>query len=218
MSKSNLPSQIRPERVPNSTVRAVVALIVGLILIVAGILLAFKNSPVSTRESPTLQSTPRPPATSASSLPSSDVAKSVNPREKVAANQNELGQTLEEFQAEYESLSTKGGDQETFFKTLVGKKVVWTVRVDRVFLTEPGVIVIFSSTERPDWAAFPISDALFPAQIGKATDEIVSRRRHSDRGQNSLSWNQDPGMFLLRAYTKRRACSGGKPSRWLRRP
>ncbi len=167
MSKSNLPSQIRPERVPDSTVRAVVALIVGLILIVAGILLAFKNSRVSTRESPTLQSTPRPPATSVSSLPSSDVAKSVNPREKVAANPNELGQTLEEFQAEYESLSAKGGDQETFFKTLVGKKVVWTVRVDRVFLTEPGVIVIFSSTERPDWAAFPISDALFPVRLEK---------------------------------------------------
>jgi hypothetical protein len=167
MSKSNLPSQIRLERVPDSTLRAVAALIVGLILIVAGILLAFKDSRVSTRESPTLQFTPGPPAPSTASLPSSDVAKSVNPREKVSANPNELGQTLEEFQAEYESLSAKGGDQETFFKTLVGKKVVWTVRVDRVFLTEPGVIVIFSSTERPDWAAFPISDALFPAQLEK---------------------------------------------------
>ena len=167
MAQSNLPSPIRRERVPHSSLRAVAALIVGLILIVAGILLAFKNSRVSTRESPTLQFTPGPPAPSAASLPSSDVAKSVNPDEKVAANPNELGQTLEEFQAEYESFSAKGGDQETFFKTLVGKKVVWTVRVDRVFLTEPGVIVIFSSTERPDWAAFPISDALFPVRLEK---------------------------------------------------
>ena len=115
MSKSNLPSQIRRERVPDPTLRAVVALIVGLILIVAGILLAFKNSRVSTRESPTLQSTPRPPATSVSSLPSSDVAKSVNPREKVAANPNELGQTLEEFQAEYESLSSQRWGSGNFF-------------------------------------------------------------------------------------------------------
>ena len=167
MAKSNLPSPIRRERVPDSSLRAVAALIVGLILIVAGILLAFKNSGVSTRESPTLQFTPGPPAPSTASLPSPDVAKSVNPDEKVAANPNELGQTLEEFQAEYESVSAKGGDQETFFKTLVGKKVVWTVRVDRVFLTEPGVIVIFSSTERPDWAAFPISDALFPVGLEK---------------------------------------------------
>ena len=167
MAQSNLPSPIRHERVPDSSRRAVAALILGLILIVAGILLAFKNSRVSTRESPTLQFTPGPPVPSTASLPSSDVAKSVNPDEKVAANPNELGQTLEEFQAEYEALSAKGGDQETFFKTLVGKKVVWTVRVDRVFLTEPGVIVIFSSTERPDWAAFPISDALFPVRLEK---------------------------------------------------
>jgi len=167
MAQSNLPSPIRRERVPHSSLRAVAALILGLILIVAGILLAFKNSRVSTRESPTLQFTPGPPVPSTASLPSSDVAKSVNPDEKVAANPNELGQTLEEFQAEYESSSAKGGDQETFFKTLVGKKVVWTVRVDRVFLTEPGVIVIFSSTERPDWAAFPISDALFPVGLEK---------------------------------------------------
>ena len=167
MAQSNLPSPIRRERVPDSSLRAVAALILGLILIVAGILLAFKNSGVSTHESPTLQFTPGPPAPSTASLPSSDVAKSVNPDEKVAANPNELGQTLEEFQAEYESVSAKGGDQETFFKTLVGKKVVWTVRVDRVFLTEPGVIVIFSSTERPDWAAFPISDALFPVELEK---------------------------------------------------
>ena len=167
MAQSNLPSPIRHERVPDSSRRAVAALILGLILIVAGILLAFKNSRVSTRESPTLQFTPGPPAPSTASLPSSDVAKSVNPNEKGAANPDELGQTLEEFQAEYESSSAKGGDQETFFKTLVGKKVVWTVRVDRVFLTEPGVIVIFSSTERPDWAAFPISDALFPVRLEK---------------------------------------------------
>ena len=165
MAQSNLPSPIRRKRAPDSSLRAVAALILGLILIVAGILLAFKNSGVSTRESPTLQFTPGPPAPSTASLPSSDVAKSVNPNEKGAANPDELGQTLEEFQAEYESLSAKGGGEETFFKTLVGKKVVWTVRVDRVFLTEPGVIVIFSSTERPDWAAFPISDALFPVRL-----------------------------------------------------
>ena len=165
MLPSNLPSQIRPERIPDRPIRAVAAVIIGIILIVAGIMLAFKNSHVSTRESPILQSTPARSPTPAASISASDVTKSPSPRKEIAANPDELGQTLEEFQAEYESLSAKGGGQEAFFKDLVGKKVVWTVRVDRVFRTEPGIIVVFSSTERPDWAAFPISDALFPVQL-----------------------------------------------------
>jgi len=151
------------------SIRAAAALLIGTILIAAGMMLGLRNSRVTKGESPILPATPAPSSTPAASIPAgpSDAGKSPTPGPPVAADREELGQTLEQFQAEYESLSAKAGGQEAFFKDLVGKKVVWTVRVDQVFRTEAGMIVIFSSTERPDWAAFPISDARFPLQLEK---------------------------------------------------
>ena len=128
-----------------------------------------KRPGTSRRESPILPSTLAPSSTPVASISAapSDAGKSPAPGKQVAANPEELGQTLEEFQAEYESLSGKGGGEEAFFKKSVGKKVAWTVRVDHVFRAGAGVIVVFSSTERPDWAAFPISDARFPVRLEK---------------------------------------------------
>ena len=169
MPPSNLSSWIRHERVRDRSIRAFAALFAGVILIAAGIMLAFRDSRVSTRERPILQSTlalPSTPAVSISAAPS-DAGKSPARGRQVAPDPEALGQTLEEFQTEYESLSGKAGGQEAFFKNSVGKKVVWTVRVDRVFGAGTGVIVVFSSTERPDWAAFPISDARFPVRLEK---------------------------------------------------
>jgi len=135
----------------------------------AGIILAFRNSHVSRRESPILSSTLAPSTTPVASVStaSPEVGKSPTPGKRAAAKPGELGQTLEEFQAEYESLSGKAGGEEAFFKNSLGKKVAWTVRVDHVFRAGAVVILVFSSTERPDWAAFPISDARFPVGMEK---------------------------------------------------
>jgi hypothetical protein len=167
MSQSNLSGRIRYERIRDRSIRAFAALLVGVILIAAGIMLAFRNSHVSRHESPILPSTlSSTPGTSISAAPS-EAGKSPAPGKQAAANPEELGQTLEEFQAEYESLSGNAGGEEAFFKNSIGKKVVWTVRVDHVFRAGAGVILVFSSTERPDWAAFPISDARFPVRLEK---------------------------------------------------
>jgi hypothetical protein len=178
MSPSNLSSRIRHERVRDRSLRAFAALFVGVILIAAGIILAFGDWRASTRERPNL---PPPLALSSTpvasiSAPPSDAVKSPAPGKQIAPDPGELGQTLEEFQAEYESLSGKDGGEEAFFKNSVGKKVAWTVRVDRVFRAGTGVIVVFSSNERPDWAAFPISDARFPVRL----EEQLTRLSRGD--------------------------------------
>jgi hypothetical protein len=169
MSQSNLSGRIRHERIRDRSIRAFAALFVGVILIAAGIMLAFRNSHVSRRESPVLPSTLARSATPVASISAapSEAGKSPAPGKQAAANPEELGQTLEEFEAEYESLSGKAGGEEAFFKNSIGKKVVWTVRVDHVFRAGAVVILVFSSTERPDWAAFPISDARFPVRLEK---------------------------------------------------
>jgi hypothetical protein len=169
MSQSNLSSRIRHERVRDRSMRAFAALFVGVMLIIAGMMLAFRNSHVARRESSSSPSTLAPSTTPVASVSAAipDVGKSPAPGNQVAAKPGELGQTLEEFQADYESLSGKAGGEETFFKNSLGKKVAWTVRVDHVFRAGAVVILVFSSTERPDWAAFPISDARFPIGLEK---------------------------------------------------
>ncbi len=154
MSQLHFPDRRGRER----PVRAVVALLAGVILIIAGIALALQ--PQAHTQSAVPVHTPMPAS------PTPSVAeKSPTPANQVARGQDELGLSLEEFQAKYESLSGKGDEQETFFKNAVGKKIAWTVQVDQVFRAKTGVIVVFLSPEQPDWAAFPISDAHFPSRL-----------------------------------------------------
>ncbi len=141
-------------------IRAVVALLAGVILIVAGITLALQ--PRASRQSAVPVQTPMPTTPTPSAI-----EKSPTPANQIAPDRSELGLSLEEFQTRYESLSGKGDEQETFFKHAVGKKIEWTVQVDQVFPSKAGVIVVFLSPERPDWAAFPISDAQFPIGMEK---------------------------------------------------
>jgi hypothetical protein len=166
MLQSNFP--VRPSQKPvrDRPIRAIAAIIAGLILIAAGLTLAFRNSG---RQNAILPPAPSPSLAPAASVPVPPLARGNAPAKAkpVDAGSGELGQTLEEFQAEYESLSGKPGAQEAFFRQAVGKKVDWVIRVDHVFRTETGVIIVFSSTERPDWAAYPISDARFPTRLEK---------------------------------------------------
>jgi hypothetical protein len=163
MLQPNFSDQKPRERGRERSIGALVKIFAGAVLIVAGMALGINQRVLTSQSARARSSSPAASVTTPAPRTNADgsaVSSNQRPRDH-----DQLGLTLEEFQAKYESLSGKPSDQEAFFKNSVGKRVVWTVRVDHVFRVENGVIVVFSSIDRPDWAAFPISDARFPVQF-----------------------------------------------------